>query len=95
MKLTNEPPQGLRAKLLGCFSFAQRDWFESSVHSRAFKKLFFGLAVFHSLVQERRRFGPLGFNASYDFSEADFGISVAQLRVFLDELYVYDRRAGS
>jgi hypothetical protein len=85
IKFTNELSQGLRSKLLNCFGIAQRDWFESSAHIRGFQKLLFDLSMLHALVQERRRFGPMGLNAASDFSEADLGISVAQLRSFVDD----------
>ena len=80
LKVTTEPAGGIRAKLLTCYSVVNRDWFDSSAYPRAFKKLFFGLAMFHALVQERRRFGPLGFNTLYDFSDSDFTVSLAQVR---------------
>ena len=37
------------------------------------------------MAQERLKFGPLGFNVPYQFSDADFIISVRQLKMFLDE----------
>lgn len=43
------------------------------------------LAFFHSIIRERRRFGPIGWNIYYDFNEYDFKISYKQLYNVLND----------
>ena len=86
VKMTNEPPKGMRANLLGSFNSFDEAWFGSSLMKCEFKKMLFGLCFFHAAVRERRKFGPLGWNVSYVFSPPDLRISMDQLRIFLDDL---------
>ncbi|KAJ8878777.1 hypothetical protein PR048_019363 [Dryococelus australis] len=51
----------------------------------AFHLLQLALCLFHSVCLERRKFGPLGFNIAYEFTDGDLRICLSQLKMFLLE----------
>ena len=53
----------------------ERAFYNNCKNGFDFKQLFMSLAYFHSIIRERRRFGPIGWNKIYDFNEADFFIA--------------------
>ncbi|KAG5489239.1 hypothetical protein GH5_00103 [Leishmania sp. Ghana 2012 LV757] len=85
VKMTNEPPKGMQANVSRSIAAYSGDFLDTCLKPVELKKLFFSMCFFHALVQERRKFGPLGWNIAYEFTSGDLGCCVAQMRMFLDK----------
>jgi len=92
LKMTTEPPSGIRANLKRSYHaiVTEEDYSPSAVlkeddidNTEYYRRLLFGLCFFHALVQERRKFGPLGWNIRYEFNDSDLDTSKTMLRNFL------------
>ncbi len=62
VKMINEPPKGLKANLKSAYFKLDDDKLNSTSKPAIWRKLLFGLRFFHAVAQERRKFGPLGWN---------------------------------
>ncbi|NWV36400.1 DYH1 protein, partial [Grantiella picta] len=84
-KMTIEPPRGVKANLLKSYISFTDDFLNSCSKVTEFKSLLLSLCFFHGNMLERRKFGPLGFNIPYEFTDGDLRICISQLQMFLDE----------
>ena len=64
VKMTSEPPRGVKANLNVAYLAYSDEYFEKQPKQEPFKKILYGICFFHALLQDRRKFGALGFNVS-------------------------------
>ncbi|GMI05338.1 hypothetical protein TrVE_jg1168 [Triparma verrucosa] len=84
IKMTTEPPRGLRSNLLKLYNLVSDEKFAECGQQFKYKKLLFCLTWFHASLLERRKFKALGFNIPYEFNESDYLICHDLIIVLLD-----------
>lgn len=90
-KMTIEPPAGIKANTMRAYTNQVSDLLDvlqgDGEKNFIFKWLLFSLCLFHGVLLERRKFGPLGFNIAYEFTDGDLKICISQLKMFLWEYH--------
>jgi dynein heavy chain len=61
LKVTVEPPSGIKANLFRTYASFNEDYLVCANKPAEWKKLLFSLSFYHAIVQERRKFGALGW----------------------------------
>eukprot|EP00762_Andalucia_godoyi_P000343 ANDGO_03199.mRNA.1 Dynein beta chain len=85
IKLTNEPPQGVKANMTRAFlAFSEEIW-ENSSKQAEFKTVIFSLCFFHAVMVERKKFGAQGWNRNYPFSLGDLTTCINVLNNYLED----------
>ena len=73
-------------------SFGESVW-ESCSKQAELKAIVFALCFFHSVVCERRKFGPIGWNNGYPFNQGDLSVCIAVANNYLDNSSKVRRRS--
>ncbi|XP_041356323.1 dynein heavy chain 6, axonemal-like isoform X2 [Gigantopelta aegis] len=82
VKVTNEPPKGLRANIRRALGELTPSFFEENILGQEWKKMIFGICFFHAIILERKKFGPLGWNIKYEFNDSDRECALLNLQMF-------------
>jgi len=48
----------------------------------------FSICLFHAVIQDRRKFGPLGWNIRYEFTDGDLLMCQRQIKMMIDDYEV-------
>lgn len=86
LKVVTEPPDGLKLNMRAQLSKLSNEMLEECPH-KAFRPLVYTLCFLHAVVLERRKYGKIGWNVSYDFNESDFNICRRLLNLYLTKAY--------
>ena len=86
LQVVTEAPNGLKLNLRSTFHKISTPALAECPHP-AFPPLVYVLAFFHAVVQERRKYGKIGWNINYDFNESDFRVCMQLLNTYLTKAY--------
>merc|ERR1719420_1948958 len=82
IKLTSDPPSGLKANIKQAFcTFSREEYEELEGRTRG---ILFGLCHFHAVMLERRKFGAQGRNMHYPFAVGDLINSASVLKNYME-----------
>ncbi len=88
IKVTLEPPMGLKAGLSRTYSTMVSQEVLDKIDHPKWRQIIYTLAFTHSVVQERRKFGPMGWCVPYEYNNSDFEASASFLERYLSGVLV-------
>jgi dynein heavy chain 1 len=82
--LMNEPPPGVKANLFDSLRSISSSRLSQGPAEKV--RLYFLLAWFHAVVQERLRYVPLGWSKAYDFNDSDMASAFGTIDTWLNSV---------
>ena len=64
----------IEANLKGTYLSVTEEEYNLCTKPKEYKKLFFGLAFFHAIILERRKYGAIGWNIPYGWMDSDIRV---------------------
>jgi len=89
LKVVTEPPDGLGQNIKNTYSRLTEDVFEGCLQHQ-FRPMVYVLSFFHAVIQERKKFGKIGWNVTYDFTASDYEISYKLISMYLNKAKAND-----
>jgi len=86
LKVVTEPPDGLGQNIKQTYSKLSEEVFDECPKPE-FKPLLYVLSFFHAVIQERKKFGKIGWNVAYDFNQSDYLISYQLISMYLKKAH--------
>jgi len=86
LKVVTEPPDGLGQNVKQTYAKLSEEIF-AECPKEEFKPLLYVLSFFHAVIQERKKFGKIGWNVSYDFNMSDYLISYELISLYLKKAH--------
>lgn len=83
IKVTMEPPMGLKAGLHRTYTTTVSQEIIDKIDHEKWRRIVYITAFLHSIVQERRKFGPIGWCVPYEFNNSDMEASLLFLEKHL------------
>jgi dynein heavy chain len=85
-KVVTEPPDGLMLNMSNAYAQLTEEGGQEMIDDcphDVFAPVLFVLCFLHAVVLDRRKYGKIGWNVSYDFNDSDFNVSRRLLKMYL------------
>jgi dynein heavy chain len=84
IKVTDDPPTGIKASLLKSYSLISQEKFDQ-IETPEWRKLVYATCFLHATLIERKKFGALGWCVPYEFNQTDLDCALHFLAKYMYE----------